>query len=183
MDITKKRIIYIDLDGTLITTASGDVFPVGVYDMEIKLDTLSALKKLYLMHPYDNFYVFVVTNQGGIQMGFVNQNRFMRKAGYVTACIKDYLEPIVENKRLVVEYYFATTTKPEDKFRKPNRGMFDLCNSLYLLDEEGELTKEDTEAMLMVGDSSGKDGKADTDFAFACNCGIDFMDVEDFVLI
>lgn len=38
MDITKKKIIFIDMDGTLIDTASGKTFPEGIWDMKLKME-------------------------------------------------------------------------------------------------------------------------------------------------
>lgn len=40
MDITKKKVIFIDLDGTLIDTASSKTFPEGVWDMKLKMEVL-----------------------------------------------------------------------------------------------------------------------------------------------
>lgn len=40
MDITKKKVIFIDLDGTLIDTESGKTFPEGVWDMKLKIGVL-----------------------------------------------------------------------------------------------------------------------------------------------
>lgn len=40
MDITKKKVIFIDMDGTLIDTVSGKTFPEGVWDMELKMEVL-----------------------------------------------------------------------------------------------------------------------------------------------
>lgn len=40
MDITKKKVIFIDLDGTLIDTESGKTFPEGVWDMKLKMEVL-----------------------------------------------------------------------------------------------------------------------------------------------
>lgn len=40
MDITKKKVIFIDMDGTLIDTVSGKTFPEGVWDMKLKMEVL-----------------------------------------------------------------------------------------------------------------------------------------------
>lgn len=60
MDITKKKVIFIDMDGTLIDTVSGKTFPEGVWDMKLKMEVFAQLKKL---HPQA---VLIVSNQGGI---------------------------------------------------------------------------------------------------------------------
>ena len=66
-DITNKNVLFFDLDGTLINTINGKTFPAGVWDMEIDLRVLSKLDKL------KPEYIFIVSNQGGIEKGFVNQ--------------------------------------------------------------------------------------------------------------
>ena len=55
-----KKVIFCDLDGTLIDTISGETFPKGIWDMRIKFDVLDAIKKL---NPES---IFIVANQGGI---------------------------------------------------------------------------------------------------------------------
>ena len=61
-----KSVIFCDLDGTLIETISGEIFPKGIWDMRLKFDVLNAIKKL---NPQ---YIFIVSNQGGIESGFVD---------------------------------------------------------------------------------------------------------------
>lgn len=65
MDITKKKIIFIDMDGTLIDTASGKTFPEGIWDMKLKMEVFKQLKKI------SPKAVIIVTNQGGIEMGYL----------------------------------------------------------------------------------------------------------------
>ena len=42
----KYKVLFIDMDGTLIQTKSGKTFPEGIWDMEFKFDVLDAIKKL-----------------------------------------------------------------------------------------------------------------------------------------
>ena len=60
MKKTNYKILFADLDGTLITTASGKTFPEGIWDMKLRFDVLDAIKKL------SPEFVCIVTNQGGI---------------------------------------------------------------------------------------------------------------------
>lgn len=62
----KYKILFASLDGTLIDTISGETFPKGIWDMKLKFDVLDKIKEL------KPDYVFIVTNQGGIEKGFVN---------------------------------------------------------------------------------------------------------------
>lgn len=41
----KYKILFCDLDGTLIETLSGKTFPKGIWDMKFKFDVLDAIKK------------------------------------------------------------------------------------------------------------------------------------------
>lgn len=85
MDITKKKVIFIDMDGTLIDTVSGKTFPEGVWDMKLKMEVFAQLKKL---HPQA---VLIVSNQGGIELGHVHPAMFQPKFIYVIACLQSYI--------------------------------------------------------------------------------------------
>ena len=37
IDLKNKKVIFCDLDGTLIETISGETFPKGIWDMRLKL--------------------------------------------------------------------------------------------------------------------------------------------------
>lgn len=40
----KYKVLFADLDGTLIETISGNTFPKGIWDMRIRFDVLDAIK-------------------------------------------------------------------------------------------------------------------------------------------
>ena len=40
-----KKVLFADLDGTLIDTVFGNTFPKGIWDMQFKWDVLSAIKE------------------------------------------------------------------------------------------------------------------------------------------
>ena len=82
----KYNVIFSDLDGTLINTISGETFPKGIWDMQIRFEVLDAIKSL---HPQ---YMFIVSNQGGIESGFINEYHFADKCQYVCDIIKEYCE-------------------------------------------------------------------------------------------
>lgn len=42
----KYKVLFCDMDGTLIETASGETFPNGIWDMKFKFDVLDAIKYL-----------------------------------------------------------------------------------------------------------------------------------------
>ena len=164
-EVKNKKILFADLDGTLIKTKSSETFPKGIWDMEFRFDVLDAIKKL---HP---LYVFIVSNQGGIEKGFVSQIHFNHKLDYICSSIKEYCNCHCD------AMYCATNNKSNPN-RKPNVGMLDSFKEAYF-DDHNDYVKS---VSLMIGDASGKNGQfSDSDRKTAENFGIDYMDVEDFV--
>lgn len=158
-------IIFADLDGTLIATQSGSVFPKGIWDMEFRFDVLDAIKKL---NPQ---YIFIVSNQGGIESGFVDALSFRRKSIYITRAIGEYCG--CECRAMYCE-----TNDKLDPYRKPNPGMLYSLLESYVGDDFDYIKQKS----LMIGDASGKEGQfSDSDKKTAKNFGIDYMDVDDFV--
>lgn len=80
----KYKVLFCDLDGTLIETVSDKTFPKGIWDMKFKFDVLEAIKKIAPE------YVFIVTNQGGIELGLVNEHYFESKLKYICYAISEY---------------------------------------------------------------------------------------------
>lgn len=69
------KVLFCDMDGTLIETVSGETFPKGIWDMKFKFDVLDAIKNL------NPKAIFIVTNQGGIEKRVCFQNHlFMSNA-------------------------------------------------------------------------------------------------------
>ena len=44
MELNEKKVLFCDLDGTLIETMSSGVFPKGVWDVKVKLDVWEQIK-------------------------------------------------------------------------------------------------------------------------------------------
>ena len=161
----KYDIIFSDLDGTLINTISGETFPKGIWDMKLRFDVLDVIK---LLHPQ---YVFIVSNQGGIENGFVDGYNFRAKSEYITRAIREYCD---------CECYamYCETNDKLDTYRKPNTGMLHSLLEKYVGDDFDFIKQKS----LMIGDASGKEGQfSDSDKKTAENYCIDYMDVEDFV--
>lgn len=62
IDFETKKVLFIDLDGTLIKTISGKTFPEDITDFRIQLPVLDKIKETFP----NLSYFFIVTNQGGI---------------------------------------------------------------------------------------------------------------------
>ena len=157
----KYKIIFCDLDGTLIDTISEETFPKGIWDMKIKFEVLDKIKELKPK------FLFIVSNQGGIEKGFVNEFHFCTKLGFIVHSIEEYCN-------IAVDYYYCSSNNKDDENRKPNYGM--LEDALTEYDINCSKSK-----MLMIGDASGKPGQFSGSYKkTAENFGIDYLDVEDF---
>lgn len=161
----KYKVLFCDLDGTLIDTISGETFPKGIWDMKFKFDVLDAIKKLAPE------YVFIVTNQGGIEKGFVDEDNFIIKMNYIRSVINE-LSCINWYK---IDYTYCSSNDSNDYYRKPNTGMLMRC----LKNNHFPAAKSD---ILMIGDASGLEGQfSNSDKKTAENFGIDYLDVNEFV--
>ena len=156
------KLLFADLDGTLIEPITLKTFPQGIWDMKIKFDVLDKIKEL------NPDVLFIITNQGGIESGFVNQILWEQKIKYICAAISEYC-------KIDVHYEMCPSNNKQDKDRKPNIGMVNKCIEKY-----SEFKNLDD--ALMIGDASGKPGQfSDSDLKCAENAKIDYMDVEDFI--
>ena len=164
-NLKNKKVIFCDLDGTLIETISGETFPKGIWDMRIKLDVIDAIKKL------NPEYVLIVSNQGGIESGFVDAKKFNAKLVYIVKAIGEYCG-------CECCAMYCDTNNKSDPYRKPNTKMLETLLEDYVGDDFDFIKQKS----LMIGDASGKEGQfSDSDKKTAENFGIDYMDVNDFV--
>ena len=164
-NLKNKNIIFCDLDGTLIETISGETFPKGIWDMKLRFDVLDAIKKL------NPEYVLIVSNQGGIESGFVDAKKFNAKLVYIVKAIGEYCG-------CECCAMYCDTNNKSDPYRKPNTKMLETLLEDYVGDDFDFIKQKS----LMIGDASGKEGQfSDSDKKTAENFGIDYMDVNDFV--
>ena len=164
----KYKVLFADLDDTLITRWSGKTFAQGIWDMKFKFEVWRKIKEL------EPEYIFIITNQGGLGK-FVNENDFIKKLDYVEVSLKDYVK---HDKFKGIQSMYCDSVDKGDPFRKPNPGMVK-----YFLNELSDkgYTKDDC---LMIGDASGKEGNfSDSDIKTAENAGIAYLDVDDFLSV
>ena len=149
-----QPVLFTDLDSTLIETKSGRTFPIHSDDWKFIVPTLDVIKALY-----DKGYkIIIVTNQGGIESGFLTEQVFIRKIEIIC----ERLETILKLQKNSVSYYFCP--KMESYDRKPNPGMMVSAMDDY------DLTLRDS---VMLGDM-------DSDKEFAYNSGIrHFVHIDD----
>lgn len=162
-----KPILFSDLDGTLIGTTTGNAFPQGIWDMSLRLYVLDAIKRL------DPEVILIVSNQGGIEKGYVSETSIQIKLDYVGKSIEDYCG-------IPCRAMYCTTNDKADPYRKPNPKMLEWLAEKYVGDDFETIKSKS----LMIGDASGKEGQySDTDKRTAENFGIKYLDVNDFIRI
>ena len=70
-------------------------------------------------------YVFIVSNQGGIESGFINEDHFVDKCQYVCDIIKEYCK--IEN----VWFTYCATNDKTAEDRKPNTAMLEYMLEMH----------------------------------------------------
>lgn len=153
------KVLFLDLDKTLIETISGDKFPNDYKDWKF----IETVKDNVLKYFNLGYSIVIVTNQGGIAFNIVTEEELNIK-----------FETISMKMNIPMKFYYSKTNNKNDLLRKPNIGMFELA--------EKDLGKIDKENSIMVGDASGLEGQfSDSDKMFAINAGIGtYYDVEEF---
>lgn len=157
-----KKVAGFDMDGTLITTKSGKVFPTGPNDWKFLYPQIvEFLQKFFLDHPDFKFVLF--TNQAGCKEQ--KQMDMMKKK----------IETILKQVGVPVLAFVAPN---KNKYRKPLTGGWDL----FVQEYNGGVTPNLTTSFY-CGDAAGrKKDHAMSDRLFALNVGITFKLPEEFFL-
>lgn len=161
--LIKKKVLFIDLDDTIITTISGNTFPTDVTDFKIRKEVLDKIVDAFPTL----YYVEIVSNQGGIPQ-FVDEQDFIGKIKAIESFMQKYLRNHTGRNIFVNSMYCPSHAEIE--MRKPNTGMLESYSSW----KKSEL--------IMISDASGKEGDfSDSDKQCAENFGIEYIDIEDFL--
>ncbi|XP_073513891.1 bifunctional polynucleotide phosphatase/kinase [Phyllobates terribilis] len=165
-----SKIAGFDIDGTIITTKSGKVFPTSADDWRILFPEIPKKLKALLS---DGYKVIFFTNQLGISRGKLRPEVFKAKA-----------EAILDELGIPVQIFVATGM---GIYRKPVTGMWD-----YLCDKANDGIEVKKEDCVYIGDAAGRPAnwapdrkKKDfscSDRLFAVNIGINFYTPEEFFL-
>ncbi|KER21280.1 hypothetical protein T265_10361 [Opisthorchis viverrini] len=161
---SSSKIMGFDMDGTLITTASGKTFPKDANDWKLLNDrVVSKLKEYHAQ----GFKIVILSNQSGITMGYLDVAGFQRK-----------FESIAFKLTVPLQAFFSLLS---DRNRKPMIGMWEQ------LEEKGnDGIPIDKLASIYCGDAAGRpaEGSRKKDFScsdrlFALNVGLPFRTPEE----
>lgn len=163
-DFFNQKVLLCDLDGTLIETKSGKTFPEDMNDWKFKPHIKEAIQE------YNPRYIFIISNQGGIEKGFVDEKEFYVKFRRIIDEIKTW-------GNFIVDGAFCPYNNPECVDRKPNTGLVDFFRQACVMGYDF-----DNRHALMIGDASGLKGQfSNTDLQCARNAGIRYTDVKFFI--
>lgn len=167
------KVIFADINNTLVNTLSGKTFPIGIWDVKPNMSVWEKLREWADIIFPEQAYLFLITNEGGIERGFTSNRAFFSKLDFVTHSLQEFL-----NYRIIVDFEFYPFNDQNSLYRKPNYGMLRTLINKYF---EGRIPLK-TNQILMIGDASGKPGQfSNSDKQCAANAGIPYCDVEDFI--
>ena len=168
INFKNKKVLFIDLDSTLIKTVSGKTFPEDISDFRIQLPVLDKIiEKLPNLRRF-----LIVTNQGGLKSTTAECD-FKTKLYSIEYFCNRYLDNRLSNYGCSDSIYCSSMNKT-NSYRKPNTAMLEILFTQWDVKSKDEC--------IMIGDASGKPGDfSDSDKKCAENFGIDYIDVRDFL--
>lgn len=162
-----KKVLFIDLDDTLIKTISGKTFPENITDFRIQL---SVLDKIVEKLPNLNSF-YIVTNQGGVGIYYTKED-IETKLRTIKVFCQRYLDShynLSNDEFIMTNYQYCDFMDKTNHRRKPNTGMLEWLVKNYKGLQKSQI--------LMIGDASDKPGDfSDSDKKYAENFGIDVRD-------
>lgn len=132
--LASEKIASYDMDGTLIRTMSGNVFPKTIDDWQLNLNEIPAkLKKLH-----DNgFKIVVFTNQAGVESKKTTVDDVKKK-----------IKMIQQRIEVPMQFFVATGST---NYRKPRIGMWQLLEERF-----NDGIKVDRSSSFYCGDAAGR---------------------------
>ena len=152
------KVLFCNLDGTLIETRSGRPYPLHSQDWKFIDKTLECINHYHKK----GYLICIISNQDGVAAGYVHEDVFIAKIEDVCKRIEKHLSIPVNT----INYVYCTDL--ESFNHKPKPGMA----YEFAIDREADLR-----GSVMVGDSD-----VDKDFAF--NAGIGkYMNLNEVVAV
>jgi len=149
-----KKIVIFDLDGTIIKTKSGKVFPTNKNDWIFNYDNV-----ISVINNLENTIIGIISNQKGLKSD---------------TQIKDWQDKI-NNICKSINFHFVFASFKDDRYRKP------MISSWDFIKEKFKNLNISNSNITYVGDAAGREGDhSDTDLKFALNCNFKFNTPEKF---
>ncbi|XP_012288871.1 uncharacterized protein F21D5.5 isoform X2 [Orussus abietinus] len=165
----RSKIAAYDMDGTLIKTMSGLVFPKDCNDWQLLYsDVPGKLKKLHA----EGYKIVIFTNQGSLGLGKLKPSDFKVK-----------IERVVKKIGVPMQVFIAPG---KSIYRKPVTGMWDV-----LVNHKNGGVPVDKDKSFYVGDAAGRDKNwapnkkkdhSSADRLLALNLGLKFQTPEEHFL-
>jgi D-glycero-D-manno-heptose 1,7-bisphosphate phosphatase len=156
----RRTAIFLDMDDTIIRTRSKETFAKDVSDWEFIPGVLE--KMLEANKNFD--FLFIISNQGGIEQGYHTYTEIKGKFAGIKATIQK------AGVRVDDIHFSPYSSYHYD--RKPNPGFAYAMARKYQLD---------LQKCLMVGDGSDETCWTTSDRDFASNAGMQYMDIKEFL--
>lgn len=144
IDFETKKVLFIDLDNTLIKTISGKTFSEDITDFRIQLPVLD---KIIEKMPNLSM-LFIVSNQGGLK-DIKDKYLFASKINSIESICRSYLSMGLDKFSFIDSLHCCSMDK-NNAYRKPNTGMLEQLYYQYKVESKNEC--------IMIGDASGKLG-------------------------
>lgn len=198
-----NKALFMDLDGTIIETSSGAKWPKDFEDWKLRKGIIEKIRE-YIVNGYS---LVIVSNQGGIQKGFVKKEEFIKKIG----AVRNELIRRMQWPGAPIYTCYSETMDKKDFYRKPNPGWaykwatqlkLNLKNCIMVGDASGNFEVHFTskcdadEFRKKIGDRYEKtivsaegihkvhmESFSNSDKGFADNAAMKYYDVEEFLLL
>eukprot|EP00051_Salpingoeca_urceolata_P011004 m.135310 g.135310 ORF g.135310 m.135310 type:complete len:454 (-) comp16943_c0_seq3:43-1404(-) len=169
-----QRVCAFDVDGTLVKTGSGRMYPTN--DMDWRWKHACIPEKLKSLHEEGRAIVFIA-NYKGMSNRSYTADTVCNRLGHIATALTEQGVPVL-----------VIISTEDDLYRKPSTGMWDLFVQKY-----NDGLQPDLELSVYVGDAAGRpagygESKAShrdysaKDRKFAYNVGLPFQTAEEFFL-
>ena len=160
---TPRKLLMLDLDGTIITTASGKKFPKDANDWKWRWAQVPNTLQKYAR----TCSIVVVTNQSGLS------NKSKKNLPKAQTDFKTKVEHIARELAIPFILYVATAN---DVYRKPSPLLFED----YIINDVPMMSR--INYIMYVGDAAGrKDDFADSDRQFAANIALNIKNIDGYI--
>ena len=140
-----KKILMLDLDGTLVVTRSGKEFPKDSDDWMFRPEILGRILRFLLINS-DCKHIAIITNQGGIDLGYVTPTEVDNRLDFIA-----YNLNIVLTQEFGLEHEYHVEFFVCPSMRSPRRKPGEI-----MLKEAMKWAGCKAGQAVMVGDASGK---------------------------